>query len=443
MKNVKKLLKKVLPKIFWHVLVYIWTLFYKFKLLLFNFIVSLNIDILHSYTFKIFLRLFNLEVRSFISLKENLKLHSTFITELNKRNICYSFSAPAFWPDKQLNNEESLKFSGKYELSDLLINSVQILGNSNLILLDGDKAVYDLKFHDKDSRYSYTDGGIKAYKNSNLLVKYSPSIRTIEKGVKLTANFSWNYFHLIFEVLSKFYYLQANVAYKDIPLLIDKIVLEVPQYNELLKILNDDNREIIAIENGERCVVKELYLLPEAVICAPNYLKNSKVLPEDSVFDLETLGFLREKLLKCKIEKSFPKRIFLSRNNASNRRKYNEDEVFAKMENIGFIKVSPEEYSIPEQVTMFNGAEFIVGTSGAAFSNLLFCEPKCKVLCFTNFNLPFSFFSTIADYVGLEMTYFNDVAKKVDQMGSIHDSFFVDLQRVDDFLIHWNLKQYV
>jgi capsular polysaccharide biosynthesis protein len=210
--------------------------------------------------------------------------------------------------------------------------------------------------------------------------------------------------------------------------------MDVPQYKELLDVFNTTNRAIITIEKGERCFVKELYCVPDGQIGPPNYLKIGNVLPEDNKIDLNSLFFLRETLIKHRAERNFPKRIFLSRKNASKRRKYNEDEVYIAIEKYGFEKVLPENYSISEQIALFNGADFIIGTTGAAFSNTLFCNPRCKILCFTNYNIAFSVFSTINCFVKTELIYIYDKTLKYNNKSLLHDDFNVDINELEYFI---------
>jgi hypothetical protein len=77
---------------------------------------------------------------------------------------------------------------------------------------------------------------------------------------------------------------------------------------------------------------------------------------------------------------SFPKRIYLDRRGASSRRLVNEDEVVGSLARQGFVPVSLEKLSLPDQVRLFRGAEAIVAPHGAGLTNVGFCHPACVVL---------------------------------------------------------------
>ena len=141
--------------------------------------------------------------------------------------------------------------------------------------------------------------------------------------------------------------------------------------------------------------------------------------------------------MKVASDKKFPKRIFISRSKASDRRRFNEDEVFMVLEKAGFVKIAPESLSLSDQIAMFNQADLIAGGTGAAFSNLLFCRDSCKVLCFTNYMLPLSIFSTIAFFSGSDLKYIHDKKRKRHSKSRLHDPFRINTTELEKFLHEW------
>ena len=76
---------------------------------------------------------------------------------------------------------------------------------------------------------------------------------------------------------------------------------------------------------------------------------------------------------------NMPRRIFVSRKN--NQIIVNMSEVENIFTNYGFEIVYCEEMSFMEQVELFNNAEFVAGLTGAAMTNILFCNPGTKFIC--------------------------------------------------------------
>lgn len=318
-----------------------------------------------------------------------------------------------------------------------MLKNVSVIGGSNLILTGHETALYELKDLNKSKKFWYTDGGIECYQNNECLVRINDSNITFDTAINLTGNFSWNYYHLIYDVLAKFEQIDSLGLDPDIPLLIDSVCFDVPQYFELCTLLNTRGRKLVKLDKGQRYKVNRLYHFSLPNIIPPNYLDDARIEAEDVLFDLQALHYLRLKLLDCGSKSDFPKRIFISRNKVGGKREYNESEVFDVLKQYGFVTVCPEDYSIVDQIAMFNNAEFIAGGTGAAFSNLLFCGELCKVMIFTNYELPLSIFSTIADYVGADLIYLNDDTKRIDDMKNIHDSFAVNCERVDGIVSEW------
>jgi hypothetical protein len=77
-------------------------------------------------------------------------------------------------------------------------------------------------------------------------------------------------------------------------------------------------------------------------------------------------------------------RIYVSRSRAPGRRVVNEEQVFRRLETMGFVSVVLEELAFIDQVALFKGAEAIVAPHGAGLSHLAFCLPGTSVIeCFS------------------------------------------------------------
>lgn len=84
-----------------------------------------------------------------------------------------------------------------------------------------------------------------------------------------------------------------------------------------------------------------------------------------------------------------------------------------------------EKYTIGQQVSFFKNAKFIVGPSGVAWTNLIFCNSSCKALTW----LPeviknFSVFPTLAKLAGVKLYFFNTSSN---HYKTIHDDYIIDL----------------
>lgn len=78
------------------------------------------------------------------------------------------------------------------------------------------------------------------------------------------------------------------------------------------------------------------------------------------------------------------RKLYLSRGQIGRRRIVNEDEVLEALAPLGFTSVRPETLSMQEQVKLFSQASHIVGSAGAAFTNMLFAPPGARVVLLQN-----------------------------------------------------------
>lgn len=90
--------------------------------------------------------------------------------------------------------------------------------------------------------------------------------------------------------------------------------------------------------------------------------------------------FLRKTFLKEEIFNEVPKRIYISRQDATYRKITNEMSVQDFLKSYGFEVIILSQLSLLDQVNIFNQASIIVSPHGAGLSNLAFCNPQTKVI---------------------------------------------------------------
>ncbi|MBP7508044.1 MAG: glycosyltransferase family 61 protein [Prolixibacteraceae bacterium] len=374
------------------------------------------------------------ELRDLITIDEaaSQKIHN--IDFLFIRMIPLHYYPPVF--NRTEGDDEFMKEAGSFRNYGAVFKDVAIIGCSDLILLENATALYDLKENNLNGRYAYTDEAICYYKNNKCLLKEKISDQVIDKAISMVGNYSLNYYHLVIEILTKFKIINEIGIDTEIPILLDQRCLKIPQYVELIDVLNSQKRRIVTIDNGVRYKVSKLYYFSKLNLLPPNYTVGSEFKYCDTLFDLNSLKFLRSKLLPHRSGNKFPKRIFLTRKNASNRRQYNENEVFGVLKRYNFEEIIPENYSIADQIEIFHSAEIISGGSGAAFTNLIFCSKGCKAIIFTYNELPFSGFSSLARFVEVELVYITALEGYMNS-NDIHHDFSINQQKLKEFMDQW------
>ena len=75
---------------------------------------------------------------------------------------------------------------------------------------------------------------------------------------------------------------------------------------------------------------------------------------------------------------------------------HNEQELYARLAPFGFKDIDPGSLSLEQQIVLFSQAQTIIGATGAAMANIVFCRPGTKVTLLVPAMFPDSFFQYIA-----------------------------------------------
>jgi len=329
-----------------------------------------------------------------------------------------------------------MKHFQENRLSPVLLNDVGVIGSSNILITQHNKLIYEAHILNREDNYIYDDPAYFFHNCDKFMIRYKEYRETIATGISFCGNYSWNYYHYLTEILAKFVLLQGADIDRAVPILIDDSVEKIPQFKELLDCFNKDGRKIVFMKPGYRYNVKNLCFLPAVNFIPPNFKDIQKAKPEDCFFSVESLQYLRNALLPKSKASDYGKKIYLSRKANKSRRRCNETEVSALFEKYGFSIVQPETLSVAEQIGLFNGAQFIAGSTGAAFTNMIFCEPGCKALCFQSCVLELSFFSTIAKFAGVDFQYFTAHDRDY-KTNDLHEKFTLDIVELERVLVEF------
>ena len=196
----------------------------------------------------------------------------------------------------------------------------------------------------------------------------------------ITGMWGKTYFHWMRTVIGRLAMLQEqNIKYdliyvpKNKRFMIDTLIL-----------LGVDPQKIIEPCNEHEYIQADTLIVPSYT--SRRIIQNNKLFTPDiglaSHFRNWTIKYFQDKFIPSLSQSTynFSKKVFISRSDSIVRKTKNEDEIFALFEQRGFARYCLAEMSTLKQVALFHGAEIIVGTHGAGFTNLIFCKPNTLVV---------------------------------------------------------------
>lgn len=204
------------------------------------------------------------------------------------------------------------------------------------------------------------------YELPRLTLRYLPAGTRLEHGIFLGIAWWHNHYHWMIDILPRLDLVRAELE-QGLPVIAPPD-LRAPQRLALRTILDAMGYERNAI------------VQPPRHIC----LIDKVVMPTQMAHPLDMsprqVAFLREAFLNDQARSDLPKRLYISRADATIRRVKNEEALMSVLEPLGFVSVQLAKLTLAEQVSLFRQAECIVGHHGAGFTNLAFCSSGATII---------------------------------------------------------------
>ncbi len=204
-------------------------------------------------------------------------------------------------------------------------------------------------------------GGQFNFKSRFLLKLKRKNVESIDEAVILSNSWWTTFYHGVVDSFLKIY--DFRHYWTDFSKL-KIIVFGKPnsfqlQYMDLLG-LNPEN--ILYLDNNTRLRVGRLHLSSSR--------RNRYAISPDSI-----KRFSENLYKSIKQSRGTPKRILISRANSTTRRLENENELFINLlKPRGFKLIQLEDLRVQDQISLFQGAEIVIGLHGSGFTNLIFSK---------------------------------------------------------------------
>lgn len=314
---------------------------------------------------------------------------------------------------------------------------VEVYGNTNLLSKD-DIALSDMYYLDKGRNRYDLEGGciVSCHKKGKWIrVAYKKSDVVIDKAINCVGLACKNYYHFTVEIISRLAFADEFDEYRELPVLVDEAALRIPQMKDLFDRVNVYHHMIIPVGHCSQVHVKELVYVSRNLWMPPNFRSDIVTTAEDYLISRSVVDNIRNRILpdRAGTEGSAYKRIYLSRRNCSVQRLINADEIEKIFSDQGYQIVFTEELTFDEEVAVFYGADVIVGATGAAFTNMIYCHEGAKLGIIIPSENDVYFFSNIANMLNVEFVVLGaDVVQK-DKYAS-RDVFALDSEKCKRFI---------
>lgn len=281
----------------------------------------------------------------------------------------------------------------------------------------------------------YDAGFLSSHGSKNALTK-KYKIENIEKGIAITGSNDGNYYHWVIEVLSKFQFIsELPSEFKALPILLSERALQIPSIKAFVECLTI-TQPIIYLKSNTQYEVEDLLYISPANYLVAN-LKTGKYSPESNFIRFESLQYLRDSVVKNVIkedEGSTYTRIFLARKGVI--RNYNQDEVYQLLAEYGFEAIYLEDLTLFEQVQLMQNAQVIVAPTGAAWTNLIFCNPNVLALCWMADEYgELTCFSDLAQFSQVKMDYLRYSVNSRSTRELYYANYSIEIEKVRQWLV--------
>jgi len=263
----------------------------------------------------------------------------------------------------------------------------------------------------------------------------TPLLTTVlRKAALFTDSVASNYAHWLTEVLPRIALYVRSTSSEDVPLIIDDGLH--PNLYESLAIVVGSKRTMYKLPRDRRVHVHQL-----DVVTPTGYVPYAARPPKRAghshgIFSAEALWAVRDACMHLMqpVNQTARKRIYVRRNSGL-RKLVNDQQISEVLTAAGFTVIAPEELSFSEQVRLFSQAEFVIGATGAAMANLMFCPPgsRVHVLMAQHEDMPYWYWQRLADCIGIDLSYgLGEVCAAHDK--GFHADFTVDINHIGNVL---------
>lgn len=240
-----------------------------------------------------------------------------------------------------------------------------------------------------------------------------------------------NYAHWLTEVLPRIAAFCADEQFNGIPIVVNDGLHK--NIMESLFLVAGSEREIITLTIGRALAVDKLYLTSVAGY-VPFERRTNKISDHShGIFCPQAFDLIRNQVttfLEKLPDQDWPEKIYLRRTSGV-RKVTNTAALEELLVAHGYVIVEPEKLTFLRQAQLFSHAKVVIGSTGAALANMIFCPSTTEIYIFISKHPDTSYWywQNIAAASGKHVRYFFGDVRGESSRG-IHDDFFISTDEV-------------
>ena len=347
--------------------------------------------------------------------------------------------APKIYSDRSYNLAQP--FLLEYQFPPIHVHVVDeawVYGGSNLIFTTQSVFCHDLYDFSRDYTSEELHGRhfYSKKKNSVYVLLRDPTPLTIPFAAACLDACAQNYAHFLTEVLPRITLFCSLEQYSSIPLIIDANL-----HNNLLEAIAGvvgPSRVVYLLPIG-RAIKCGLLLSISATGYVPFDQRNYRLINfRQGQFCAHALKRVKDNVSLESLNKSpkldYPEKIFVQRE-SSVRRLVNSQQIEHLLTQHGFSLIDTGKLNFHEQVALFSQAKVIIGPTGAAMANAMFCQPGTEIgiLMATHKHMIYNYWPSMLSPLKIRVSYLlgRIVANR---SRGIHGDFFVAESSINEFI---------
>lgn len=235
-----------------------------------------------------------------------------------------------------------------------------------------------------------------------------------------------NYFHWMMDILPRIRiflerYRIRDIKYFYLPNLAESQI-------DSLRFLKIDKSKIINSRHNKHISADKIIFTSHPWYTKGKFHDQSANLPRWSIL------WVRNFFLKYRDKFKIKNKIFLDRSDSiySHCQIINYENLKTFLLSLGFEILKPSKLSFARQIYAFWNAKVIIGAHGAAFTNILFCKPKTKIIEFKPYNHPGKNYQRIARVNSLR---YKCIKSKKKYLNHKKGDIFVNIKKLKEILI--------